>query len=54
MKYKTFKQLVKLISEIKNEQQMNEVCYQIDMSFQNEKITFQDNEMLYKIISMLK
>ena len=49
-KIMTFKQLVVLISEIKNEEDYWEACGKIDISFQKEKITWKDHEVLFNIL----
>lgn len=49
--YKTFKQLVTALSEIKTKEDLQHFCYEIDMSYQHDKITYTDNETLYKIIN---
>lgn len=49
--YKTFKQLVAQLSEIKTTQDLWDLCGEIDRSYQHEKITYKDNETLYKIIN---
>lgn len=48
---KSFKQLVKVISEINSEDSFNAACGDIDISFQNDKITWDDHELLYKLVS---
>jgi hypothetical protein len=52
--YKGFKGLVKAISEIKNEADMNVVCGEIDDSFTHGKVTPTDIATLYKIINMIE
>ena len=56
MKYKTFKELVKMISEIRQdrEEDFNHAMWEIDMSYQHDKITWKDNELLYDLISMIE
>ena len=49
--YKTFKQLVEELSNVKTKEDLNRFCFQIDMSYQHGKITFQDNETLYRIVN---
>ena len=51
---KSFKQLVKVISEINSEDSFNAACGDIDRSFQAEKITWDDHELLYKLVSKVK
>jgi len=47
--FKTFKQLVKQLSEVKTTEDLWAFYGEVDMSYQHEKITYQDNEMLYHI-----
>jgi len=49
--FKSFKQLVKLISEINSEDSFNVACGEIDNSFQHDKINWDDHELLYKLVS---
>ena len=49
--YKTFKQLVGQLSEIKTKEDLWALCGEIDRSYQHEKITWNDHETLYKIIN---
>ena len=49
--YKTFKQLVAQLSNVTNRAELWELCGEIDQSYQHEKITYKDNEILYKIIN---
>lgn len=50
----TFKKLVALISEIKNEDDYWKVYGQIDIAFQKEKITWNDHECLFNILRLIK
>lgn len=47
----TFKKLVQAISEIKSYEDCNKVARQIDRSFEIEKTTWKDHEMLWSILS---
>lgn len=49
--YKTFKQLVVELSNVRTKEDLNPICFQIDMSYQHGKITYQDNETLYRIVN---
>ena len=49
--YKTFKQLVYELSNVRTKEDLNRFCFQIDMSYQHDKITYQDNETLYRIVN---
>lgn len=51
MTHKTYKQLVEQLSEIKTKEDLWNLCGEIDRSYQHEKITYKDNETLYKIIN---
>ena len=51
MTYKTYKKLVEQLSEIKTTEDLWNLCGEIDRSYQHEKITYKDNETLYKIIN---
>ena len=53
MKYLTYKQLVNLLSEVKTTEDLWNFMHEVDMSFQHEKITWVDNETLYRIINNL-
>lgn len=46
-KFLTFKELIKLFSEIETEDDFNRACGEIDNSFQHEKISWGDHELLY-------
>ena len=48
--YKTFKQLVVELSNVRTKEDLNAFCFDIDMSYQHDKITYQDNETLYDIV----
>lgn len=50
----TFKKLVILISEIKNEDELLEAYGKVDIAFQKEKITWNDHECLFSILSKIK
>lgn len=49
--YKTFKQLVVELSNVKTTEDLYTFCHDIDMSYQHDKITYQDNETLYRIVN---
>ena len=46
---KTFKQLVALISEINSEDDRSYTLGEIDRSFEREKISWSDHDMLYQL-----
>lgn len=50
---KNFKRLVAAISEINSEESLNYVCGEIDRSFDREKITWKEHEMLYQTAILL-
>lgn len=45
----TFKQLVVLLSKVRCKEDLNNFCFQVDMSYQHEKISYKDNDTLYYI-----
>lgn len=49
--YKTFKQLVTALADVKTKEELHHFCYEVDMSYQHDKITYNDNEIIYKIIN---
>lgn len=49
----TFKQLVKLFSEVKTEEDFNRACGAIDDSFQHDKINWNDHELLYDLARLI-
>lgn len=51
MTYKTFKQLVIELSNVKTKEDLDIFCANVDMSYQHDKITYQDNETLYRIVN---
>ena len=48
-----YKKLVGMIAEAITNEELNEVMGKIDLAFQQEKITWKDHEVLYKIASRL-
>lgn len=50
---KETRRLLELIASIETETELNHVCYEIDMAYQHEKISYQDNEILYKLINKI-
>ena len=53
MQVLTYKQIVKAISEAKTEEELEKAMWDIDRSFEHEKITWNDHETLYAIASRL-
>lgn len=51
--YKTFKQLVVELSNVKTQEDCFRFCHDVDMSYQHDKITYQDNETLYRIVNKI-
>ena len=49
-----FKKLVKMISEIKTENDRDATFWQIDREFEQEKISAADHELLYKLAEMVE
>lgn len=50
-KYLTFKQLVVLLSKVRCKEDLNAFCFQVDMSYQYGKITYEDSETFYAIVN---
>ena len=48
--YKNFKQICELIANIKTDDDRNNATAEIDKSYQHDKITAKDNEILYSLI----
>lgn len=49
----TFKQLVELLAKVKTPEDLNQFCYNVDVSYQHGRITYKDNETFYAIINNL-
>ena len=49
--YKTFKQLISQLAEVKSPEDLNILMGETDQSYQHEKITYKDQETIYKIIN---
>ena len=49
MKPMSFKQICEMISDVTTFEQVQEVYWQIDFSFQKEKINWKEHEILYHI-----
>ena len=49
----TFKQLVKMIHGIKTEEDRDEVCGAIAKSFESERITYSDYNLLFDLAYMV-
>ena len=45
-----FKNLLQKIIEINTTADLNNVCSEIDMAYQKQKISFKDHEMLFNLI----
>ena len=52
--FKIFKKLVKMVSEIKTENDRDATFWQIDREFEQEKISAANHELLYKLAGMVK
>ena len=48
------KKLVKEIAENKNENDRDECYWQIDRAFEEERISFEDHELLYGLAGMVE
>lgn len=51
---KSFKQIISLIVIISSREEFLDVCTEIDISFENGKISWKDHELLYELISKIK
>lgn len=49
--YKTFKQLIIQLAEVQIKEDLYNLMGEVDMSYQHEKITYKDQETIYKIIN---
>ena len=49
-----FKKLVKAIAAIQNENDRDECYWQIDRAFEEERISFEDHELLYGLAGMVE
>lgn len=49
--YKTFKQLVVELSNVRTKEDLYMFCSNVDMSYQHDKITYQDSETFYRIVN---
>jgi hypothetical protein len=49
-----FKKLVKMVSEIKTENDRDAAFWQIDREFEQGKISAADHELLYKLAGMVE
>ena len=51
MTYKTFKQLITDLAKVRSKDDLYRFMYDVDMSYQHDKITYKDNELIYEIIN---
>ena len=49
-----FNKLVKAIAAIQNENDRDECYWQIDRAFEEERISFEDHELLYGLAGMVE
>ena len=49
-----FKKIVKSIAAIKTENDRDECYWQIDRAFEEERISFEDHELLYGLVGMVE
>lgn len=54
MKVKNFKQICEMIADATTFEQVQEIYGQIDFSFQRDKITWREHEILYHINDKVK
>lgn len=50
---KLFKALMARVLEAKTEDEVNAVCADIDRAYQSEKIKWDENELLYRLVNRL-
>lgn len=48
-----FKKLVEIIASIATLEDFNYACGRVDRAFQDEKISWSDHQLLYKLLSLL-
>lgn len=51
MTYKTFKQLITDLAKVRSKDDLTRFMFDVDMSYQHDKITYKDNEVIYEIIN---
>lgn len=51
MTYKTFKQLITDLAKVRSKDDLYSFMFDVDMSYQHDKITYKDNEVIYEIIN---
>lgn len=51
MTYKTFKQLITDLAKVRSKDDLTRFMFDVDMSYQHDKITYKDNEIIYEIIN---
>jgi hypothetical protein len=51
MTYKTFKQLITDLAKVRSKDDLYRLMSDVDMSYQHDKITYKDNEIIYEIIN---
>lgn len=50
---KATRRLLELIASIETEKELNRICTEVDRAYQQEKISYKDNELLYKLINKI-
>ncbi|MBR4590053.1 MAG: hypothetical protein IKO36_05240 [Bacteroidaceae bacterium] len=50
---KETRRLLELIASIETETKLNRICAEVDRAYQQEKISYKDNELLYKLINKI-
>lgn len=50
---KETRRLLELIASIETETELNRICAEVDRVYQQEKISYKDNELLYKLINKI-
>lgn len=50
---KNIRDIINKMLKAQSDAEWNEITYEIDYAFQHEKITWQDNELLYGLVAKL-
>ena len=50
-KYLTYKQIINQLAEVRTKEDLQALCFAVDMSYQHEKITYKDQETFYNIVN---
>lgn len=50
-KYLTYKQVFSQLAEVRTKEELQALCFAVDMSYQHEKITYKDLETFFNIVN---